>query len=123
MAKGKGFSSNREEWAKIEFCNVEMSAEQKKKFKALEPAEIEDLIGKTAKMIANGYKASITFDDTNVCYIFTLTCKTENDPNFNLCMSSRSDNVFEAMALAAYKTQYCCPDGEWSGHKRDFSFG
>lgn len=123
MAKGKGFSSNPKDWIQVDFVSIEMTSDDKKRFKSLSQDELNDLCGKTQRMIETGYKASITYDQTNSCFIFSLTCKLENHANFNLCLTSRSDNMWEAMALAAFKTLYLCPDGEWSSHKRDFSFG
>lgn len=121
--KGKGYSKNPKDWVQVEFVNVEMSADDKKKFKALKEAELNDLYQVTTRMIENGYKASTTWDDDHNCFIFSLTCKRETDPNFNLCMVSRSDNRLEAEALAAYKTRYMCSDGDWNQFKRDMSFG
>lgn len=112
-AKGRGFSKNPADWQDIKFARVSLSTDQKKAFKALKQAEKAELMDKTVRMIVSGHKASITYDNSNQCFIFSLTCKMENHVNFNVCMTSRSDDMWEAMALASYKTLYCCPDGEW----------
>lgn len=123
MATRKNNSKNPQEWAKVDFVYVEMDAETKKAFKKLSEEQIHDYYGKTIRMIENGYKMSVTYDQEHSTFICSLTCKDEKHDNFNLCMSSRSDNHIQAIALGSFKTIHCCTDGVWNGVERDFTFG
>jgi len=113
-AKKNGrFATKSGDWADIKFSRITLTAEQKRDFKALTTEEKSRFVDKTVQMIVSGHKASIVWEDAHQCFIFSLTCKLETHVNYNVCMSSRSDDLWEAMALTAFKTLYCCPEGEW----------
>jgi len=111
--KGRGSNRNPADWADIKFSRITLTSEQKREFKALTTEEKSSLVDKTIQMICSGHKASIVWEDSHQCFIFSVTCKLENHINFNVCLSSRSDDLWEAMALTTFKTLYCCPEGEW----------
>jgi hypothetical protein len=55
------------------------------------------------ELVPNGWKTSFSFDAENDCYIASCTQRDEDDINHNICVTSRSDNPFEALWLCYYK--------------------
>jgi len=117
QTKGKGNeksnSRNPADWNDITFINMPLNEAQQKDFKSRR----EEMHGCVPEFLLTfgqaGYKFSITFDENNSCFIASVTCKRALDPNFGYCLTSRSDDAIEALALCAYKTYFCCPECDW----------
>ena len=50
-----------------------------------------------------GWKASFGEDLSNACYIASHTCQNEGDINYKICVSSRSDDIEEALLMNVFK--------------------
>ena len=50
-----------------------------------------------------GWKFSISWDNHNDCFISSLTQRDESDRNYNVCVTSRSDDLTEAIYMGVYK--------------------
>jgi len=51
----------------------------------------------------DGWKIGSRWDNANDCFIHSFTMTDEKDRNANICVTSRSDNYFEAFFLNYYK--------------------
>lgn len=52
--------------------------------------------------IADGYKRSLSFDRTNGCYVASLTCNDEKDPNYRSILTGRGGDAETATIWLAY---------------------
>lgn len=117
--KGRGYSKKQKYDNDIVFSDLRLTSEQKNQFRQLEAEEKSALIEDVFKMVANGHKLSVAYVESSDSYIASVTCKLETHINFNVCLTSYADNAWDAMALAAFKTKYCCPEGEWMQGEAD----
>lgn len=90
-------------WAETKFAQVTLTADQKDEFHRWWNQKAFDVPLEISTMIANGWKAGLTWDDANKCFIASATCKDERSVNANVCVTSRSDDYTEALLLNVYK--------------------
>jgi len=115
MASTKGSKSSQANWNDIEFVNVKLTEDQKTQFTAWAqkpPTPITDLIGQS---MVNLYRISCGWDDSNQCFIATITGKKEAKFNASRSMSSRSDDWYEALALCMFKHYVLFGERTWQG--------
>lgn len=109
--------------SKIEFVNINLSKKERDQFKAwyteLE-TEIPRLI---AVFMSQGYKIGIRYDTENECYICSATCFDDSMENHGKCLTSRSADWLEAMALNLFKTDVMSPDGIWESTTSGSNWG
>lgn len=117
--RDKKYNKNRKFDSDIVFSDIRLTAEDKKKFRALETSEIQSLLDDVIRMVSNGHKLSVAYVESSDSFIASVTCKLETHVNFNVCLTSYSDDAWSAIALAAYKTRYCCANGEWLTGEED----
>jgi hypothetical protein len=97
----------------VEFVNIRLTVKQKETFKAWFLENESELPNLLAVFLTAGYKLSLKFDSEHNCYIASATCFDDSMENHNKCLSSRSQDWLEAMALNLYKTDVLSEDGVW----------
>lgn len=100
---GSPMARKQAQWQQVEFFNAALDKSDKiafEKWTKLETNEFHERIGNE---VALGWKVSVSWDDDNQCYIGAMTQRLEGHINYNLCITSRSDIMWEAIALCAYK--------------------
>jgi hypothetical protein len=86
-----------------QFAAIRLSAEDKVSFQTW-LAENGDDYGNFVVIAQNdGWKVGSRWDGVNDCFIHSFTMTDEDDRNANICVTSRSDNYFEAFFLNYYK--------------------
>jgi len=122
MAK-KQAQNNQQQWAKIEFVNINLSKQEKTQFKSWYTEIQAELPRLVAVFIAAGYKQSIKWDNENDCFIATATCVDDSLENSGKALSSRSDDWMEAIALNVFKTDVLSEKGVWEASGKGNSWG
>lgn len=100
-------------WTAIEFVSCTLSAEDKKAFTAWHKQHANDWFSLLTDLVGSGYKFTLSEDATNDCFIASVTCKEERNPNVNKCLSARSNDAAEAMALLMFKHHVLSDNGIW----------
>jgi hypothetical protein len=106
-SKSTRFTSN------IEFVNYKMDAAEKKAFKSWYKNEPSIYHTELINLVAAGYKSSVSYSDELECFTHSLTCQDETSPNYNKCLTSRSDDYWEAMAISMFKHLQLSEGGIW----------
>jgi len=107
----------------IEFVTVRLDKEQAGAFADWVHQDDESRSLDLAEFISAGHKTSITWDDYNSCFIVSSTCKDEGSDNFNKCLSSRSNDWYEAMMMNVYKANVLLAKGPWESDASTNSWG
>lgn len=102
MAKKK--SSGRSNSAfTTKFAPVRLQAEDKKSFEAWLSANEKDFDTFFTNTVVDGWKTSFTWDSENDCFIASCTMRDEDDKNYDVCVTSRAGNAFQAFMMTYYK--------------------
>lgn len=108
----------------VDFVNIRLSPDDKKKFDAWAQQTLPDLADHLLALVSNDYKVSLNLDAQNDCYIVAFTGNSDNRKNKGLCMTSRSGDLIEAILIGLYKHEVLCENGEWGEpEQRDNSWG
>lgn len=107
----------------IQFCNINLSAAEKKQFKSWFNEHQSEIPTYAAAMTAQGYKLSIKWDNEHECFIATITCTDESMTNGGKALSSRSSDWLEAIALNIFKTDVIAEDGVWESSQSGNNWG
>lgn len=99
MPKKKGQVFN----GSTKFCAISLDTAEKDKARLWLEKNGKDLDTFAVQMVRDGWKTSFSWDDYNDCFISSSTCRDENDTNYDTCVTSRSDNMWDAMLLNYYK--------------------
>lgn len=99
--------------SKIEFVVWRLNEAQKKKFESWFEKTRDDIDDLLVTLTQGGNKVSITYDGNNDTFIASVTCKNENDPNFNQCLSSRHSELYVAIGVMLFKTLVLAGDIPW----------
>lgn len=100
MSKNKKNQSNNYD---VSFCTISLDTEGKELARGWLKANEKDLDQFFADLIRDDWKTSISFDSYNDCFIAASTQRDDDNKNHNVCVTSRSDNLFEAIMLNYYK--------------------
>ena len=92
----------RKEFTEIEFVNYRLSETQVDDFTLFMTDNPPDVLKMLDEMTTNNYKVSMSVDTENSCYIIAVT-GSPLSLNAGRCMTSRSDILYEALAIAFYK--------------------
>lgn len=87
----------------FQFADIRLSETDKKAFLKWYEENSGDLYIHIAEMVNDGCKLSASWSDANDCYIASFTCLNDKSENYCLVLSSRSDDLFEAIAINIYK--------------------
>lgn len=119
----KSNSKNPKDWVSYDFVNMTLNEAQKEQFKEWYKDAGSTAFDELEGLIPVGYKVSIAYDESNKCFISTLTCKEPTDPNYGFCLSSRGPDIWTSLALNVFKTVVLCTDCDWPKEQRTNDFG
>lgn len=74
-------------------------------------------------LVRNFGKTTFSYDLSGDCWICATTVTDPRNINYNCCLTSRSDNPLEALALNLYKAFEVLRDADWRSIKSDKSWG
>lgn len=97
----------------VEFVNIRVEKSHESDFLAWYEEMLPDIGDHLLILVSSNYKVSLNLDLTNDCYIVAVTGTSENRDNRGLCMTSRSNVLFEAIGLALYKHEVLCGGSSW----------
>lgn len=107
----------------IQFVTMRIGAKEKEQFKAWYSKNANDVLAKLEELVSDGYKVSLSYYFDGNCHIVSLTCKDEKSANFNRCLTSRSDDLWEAVGLTVFKHFHLCNDGIWEDEGNSNNWG
>lgn len=110
-------------WAETTFVDIRLDNKAKTHFNQWMEQGNDEISLLLATFVSNDHKLSLSWDDQNVCFVASATCKDEQSPNHNCCISSRSQDWFEAIALTLYKASVLLGETPWTDVKNDRSWG
>ena len=116
-------NASKRPWPETRFVDIRLDKKQQDLFREFMEKKADDLSLALADFIADGNKTSITWDDENKTFIVASTCKNPDSINLDACISSRSQDWYEALMLNVFKHLVICGAGEWEGESRDKSWG
>lgn len=105
------------------FVDVRLAQQDKVQFEQFMQQGDDELGLLLAEFVSNGNKFSLTWDNDNSCFIASATCRDEGSVNLNHCISSRSQDWFEAVMLTVFKATVMLVDKAWSEVTSDRSWG
>lgn len=123
MPKKAKSGSNGNGFPMTEFVHYKLNAQEKKDFVAWKSKHADNLETFMVDMMQKGYKMSVSFDDTNDCWIGSATCKDEGSGNHNKCLTSRSDAWYDALLMNVFKTTELCNDMLWDDLQQEADLG
>ena len=106
----------------IEFVNIHLETADKPKIEALVELIRKQSLDPVDLLAMGGYKISVSVDWQNECYIVSIT-GSERTVNEDMCVSSRSDKLQEALAMSLYKTGYPKEETKWEAKPKRFNWG
>jgi hypothetical protein len=108
----------------VEFVNIKVAPDQKSDFLKWAKTAQDDLGTFLINLVGAGYKLSANCDEQNDCFIVAVTGTQASRENRGLCVTSRSDDLIEAILLAMYKHFVICDSGSWGApEERNDSWG
>lgn len=85
------------------FAAISLSDEEKRQFKGWWTENENDMNEYINIALREQWKSSSSYDDTNDCFIVSFTMRDPDDKNYDICVTSRSDNLWEAYGLSVWK--------------------
>jgi prolyl oligopeptidase PreP (S9A serine peptidase family) len=114
MAKKNVSGNNSEAWKNTVFVSYKLTKEDKVVFEKWSSRNEAEVALDVATFMSSGAKTSITWDTTNNVWIVAATMKEETNKSYNECISSRSDDWYEALRMNAFKALVLCKNAAWS---------
>jgi len=87
----------------VVFAQIQLTAADKPDFEAWMKEQGSEIFSMLIDLASGGWKCSFSEDYQNECYIVSHTQQIEDDPNYNTCCTSRSEDLTEALMLNCYK--------------------
>lgn len=84
------------------FIDVRLSQEQRAEFKAASYTP-QSLALFLEEMCASGYRVGCAYSGERGSFTVSFTCRDDQSPNHNLCMTSFAGDLLTAIALACFK--------------------
>jgi hypothetical protein len=107
VKKSNRFKSN------IEFVTLKLTSQDKTKFDDWATKEGGKIFKMLVEVNEGGYKVSISPDFQNSCVIASITGTDNSTHNVGLCMTSRAEDVQEALMVMCYKHFVMADGGDW----------
>lgn len=85
------------------FAVISLDSEGKELAKQWLAANHKDLDTFFVDLVRDGWKTSLRWDSENDCFIASATCVDDDNRNYDVCVTSRSDNMYEAVLINYYK--------------------
>jgi len=121
-AKNSRAAKSQNDW-QVTFVQIKLDKGTADEFTEWFKRKPEQVALDIAAFISNGHKIGITWDNNNTCWIVSATCKEESSDNYNCCLSSRSDDWYEALAMTVFKNDVICKMGKWSDEQQSANWG
>jgi len=105
------------------FATVRLDVKQKAHFEgwlADNSPAFEELI---ASLVLTGHKTSFSWDESNDCFIASMTCNDKKSTNFQKVMTSRAQDWFEALMMTVYKIMVVCENEAWPTDRSTNNWG
>lgn len=115
MARKK--NTAQQSFQQVEFINIPLTEAQEDEFDAWVKKNEATWHDKVSDMQGNMYKFGMSFDSQNASFIVSVTCKDEQDENFNKCFTARSDSWIEALQIAVFKHYVVCKE-TWQDNQK-----
>lgn len=123
MAKrNSSAADNKPDW-QVTFVQIKLTGEHIDGFSKWMERKEPEIALDVASFMSNGHKTSITWDNDNKCWIVSATCKEEGSKNYNHCLSSRSNEWWEALCMNVYKNDILCDGGSWADKQQNSNWG
>ena len=101
--KSQSGSKPRPNFQDFTFASYTLSKSEKDSFNKWWETHSADVGIYLSEIVNSGYKQSASWDNANDCYIVSFTCLDERSQNYCVILSSRSDDLIEAIGLNIYK--------------------
>jgi len=101
LPKPKYFCASNAPWGG--FINIRMTEDLKERFFAWYDENANQVFALMIDMQAAGLKLTMSYDDENSCFIVTVTGALLADYPDRYCVTSRSGEQMQALALAEWK--------------------
>lgn len=98
----------------MEFVNCVLTQEQDKAFTSWYESKDRKANAAIDESFADGYRVSVSWDDFNQTFIASLTYKGDKGDNKGKCLTARSDDWLESIAMVVYKHHVIFNQGAWS---------
>lgn len=115
MAKNKGFN--------IQFVNVRLTEAEKVVFNDWYAENQDDLLLLVDQIISTDNKFTISYSTEYLAYTTAVTCKDLHSVNVNWCITSRSDDMLQAIGMSVYKTLWLYADKTWADLTQQSNWG
>lgn len=116
----RSFGSGGNDYA---FVEVRISQNDKARFGQWAQENANDAVDLLSTLVNSGYKVSLSWSDYNDCYTASFTGTEENGPNYKLVMTSRSDDVWEALMIGLFKHYVMFGGDAWPTDKQTVDWG
>lgn len=113
QGRNAGSVNNKPKFEDFKFVQIRLYEADKDKFEQWRKSEGQDTDLLLARMAMDGYKMSLSWDENHSCFICSHTCLNPKDENYCLVLTSRSDDVLEAMSMNVFKHLVMCHDTVW----------
>lgn len=100
------------------FVDIVLNSEDKERLSQTEPEDYPDFMAWFEELLSDGYKLSITRDETHACDIATITGKGQGCVNAGYSLSARGPGLAGSLLVLYFKHVVLCEGGRWSGHER-----
>ncbi len=105
------------------FVDVRIRASDKDAFKTWAQSNANDSVDLLSTLVNSGYKVSVSWSDYQDCYTASFTGQEEKSPNYHLVMTSRSDDLWEAIMIGLYKHFVQCGGEDWPTDRQTNDWG
>jgi hypothetical protein len=110
-------------WGQTKFISMRIGGKHKDGFNDFMSRKDTEIALDIAEFMSQGHKISITWDNNNLCWIVSATCKIEGNVNYDCCMTSRSSEWYEALCMNVYKHKVMCASGSWEAQQETSDWG
>lgn len=107
----------------VTFIDYQLSAEQITEAAVWFDAQAEGGLLLINDLIRDGYRLSFVYDNKHDCVVTSLIGKSGQNPNRNLCMTTRHATVGETLPLLLYKQFVVFDNGTWGEASAETLFG
>lgn len=104
-----------------EFVEIKLDKEDKKPLAEYMKELNDDPVEMLTAISALGYKVSVSWVDKQNSFVVSVSGRKDTKYNNGLSVSSWSDNLIEAIGMAAYKVIKLTDSGDWKEHATESS--
>lgn len=123
MPKKSGKTLGKYHENEFTFVSVSIQKSDRGEFQRWAIEQQDNLLDLLERAITDGIKISVSYDLLNDCITASATVVDANKADYNSCITSRSDNVGEALLLTAYKIFVLLEGVAWRTQGTDRNWG